>query len=147
MDDQSQAVESQSKLARILIGVSGFLLLGISYLFQYTDVLSVITSSRFAPEAHFTANRVFRILFNDVGMIMLIYAVFVDKKVLKLALFVQVIDLFLLLPLYLLIKLPTEGISELSSPFLSQLHRIIVNPILMILLIPAVYYQRNRETQ
>ncbi|HEY0656731.1 MAG TPA: exosortase F system-associated protein [Chryseosolibacter sp.] len=135
--------DSLTKGVRGLIGLGGILLLVMSYLFQYTDVLKAITDAQFREEAHFIANRIFRILFNDIGMIMVIYAIFVDRQVLRLALAVQLIDLFILLPVYLLLKLPSEGTSELSSPFLSQLHRIIVNPILMILLIPALYYQRN----
>jgi exosortase F-associated protein len=116
-------------------------MLAVSYIGQYTNILVIldVTSS---AEIQFIANRITRILLNDVGMICVIYAIFLDKQVIKLAVIVQILDLFILLPLYLAIKLPTEGVSELSSPFLSQFHRIIVNPILMILLIPAIFYQR-----
>jgi exosortase F-associated protein len=127
---------------RVGLALTGFTLIAVSYLYQYTDVLIEITGKTYVPEAHFIANRVFRIILNDVGMILIIYAIFVDRQILRLAVFIQAIDLLVLLPIYLLIKLPTEGISELSSPFLSQFHRVIVNPILMILLIPAIYYQR-----
>ena len=129
--------------ARILIAFAGVFLLAVSYLYQYSDVLHIATGGKFSPEAHFTVNRIIRILLNDAGMIAIIFSIFVERDILKLALYVQAVDLFVLLPLYLAIKLPTEGVSELSSPFLSQFHRLIVNPILMILLIPAVHYQRS----
>lgn len=133
-----------TKPARILLSSIGFLLLATSYVYQYTDVLLALTGTNYFPEAHFTVNRIMRILLNDLGMVLIIYAIFLDRDVIKLALIVQMLDLFVLLPLYLLLKLPAEGVSELSSPFLSQFHRIIINPILMILLIPAIYYQRTR---
>jgi hypothetical protein len=60
-----------------------------------------------------------------------------------LAVFIQLIDLVVLLPIYLLIKLAMEGDEEISSPLLSQFHRLIVNPTLMILLLPAIYFQRQ----
>jgi exosortase F-associated protein len=137
-----EAATSVKMPSRIVLAVVGFLLIAISYLYQYTDVLLAISRHTWREEAHFIVNRIFRIILNDMGMVLIIYAVFIDKQILKLAVLVQLIDLLILLPLYLLIKLPTEGISELSSPFLSQFHRVIVNPILMILLIPAIYYQK-----
>nr|WP_262899620.1 exosortase F system-associated protein [Chryseosolibacter histidini] len=91
---------------------------------------------------HFSINRLARIFLNDIFMLLVLYALFADTRILKLALWVQVIDLLVLLPLYLVVKLSLEGDSEISSPFLSQFHRLIVNPTLMILIIPAVYYQR-----
>jgi exosortase F-associated protein len=131
------------QIRRLIIGLIGLFLLAISYLYQYTDVLLLTSGTNFQPWLHFTVNRIMRILLNDAGMILIINAIFADRDVLRLALLIQAIDLFILLPLYLVLKLPTEGVSELSSPFLSQFHRLIVNPILMILLIPALHYQRS----
>jgi exosortase F-associated protein len=121
------------------IGLAG---LAVIYLFQYTDFLFLITGRTFSEEYHFIFNRTIRILVNDSCMLLLIYAIFSDQKALKLAFYVQLIDLFVLFPIYLVLKLSTEGASELSSPFLSQFHRLIVNPTLMILLVPAIFYQR-----
>lgn len=75
-------------------------------------------------------------------MLIFISAWFKDRRVTKLAIAIQLIDGLILLPTYLAIKLWMEGPSEISAPLLSQFHRIIVNPILMILLIPATYFQR-----
>ncbi|MFN7791875.1 MAG: hypothetical protein ACK5NM_04935, partial [Cyclobacteriaceae bacterium] len=79
---------------------------------------------------------------NDFFMLLLLAGWFRSRSVLQLAFAVQLIDFFLLLPVYLLVKLNLEGDVEISSPLLSQFHRLIVNPTLMILLIPAVYFQR-----
>jgi len=50
-------------------------------------------------------------------------------------------EFFILLPIYFIMKLSLEGDSEISSPLLSQLHRMIVNPLLMIILILGLVYQ------
>lgn len=126
----------------MVIGAMGVAGLALVYLFQRTDVLALISQTPLSPEMHFSINRLTRIFLNDIFMLLVLYALFTDTRILKLALWVQAIDLLALLPLYLVIKLSLEGDSEISSPFLSQFHRLIVNPTLMILIIPAVYYQR-----
>jgi exosortase F-associated protein len=132
---------SDQRFKRIGLGTFAVSGLALIYLFQYTDFLFLVFGGSFRPEYHFVVNRTVRIFINDSCMLMLIYALFMDRKVLKLAFYIQVVDLLVLFPLYLLLKLPHEGVSELSSPFLSQFHRLIVNPTLMILLIGGVYYQ------
>jgi exosortase F-associated protein len=128
---------------RVCLALTGLALLVVSYLYQYKDILELLAGTTYREEYHFVLNRIFRILLNDVGMTMIIYAIFLDKEIVKLALIIQLIDLVILLPVYLALKLPAEGVSELSSPFLSQFHRLVVNPILLILLIPAILYQKN----
>ena len=78
-------------------------------------------------------------------MLLILWAWFKDPFVTRLAIWIQLIDVFILLPVYLYFKLSMEGISEISMPVLSQLHRLIVNPTLMILLIPAVYFQKYSQ--
>jgi exosortase F-associated protein len=126
------------------VGYAALAVVGLAliYLFQYTDFLQLLTGSQFSPEYHFIANRMVRILVNDTCMLVLIYALFRDPGAVRLAFYIQVIDILVLFPLYLLLKLPAEGASELSSPFLAQFHRLIVNPTLMVLLIGGIYYQR-----
>ncbi len=62
----------------------------------------------------------------------------------KVAFLLFLVELFIILPLYFWIKLSTEGDSELSSPLLSQIHRLIINPTLMILLIVSFLYQKRQ---
>jgi exosortase F-associated protein len=80
-------------------------------------------------------------------MLLFIHSLFRDPSVTRLAWYVQLTDTLILLPVYLFVKLYYEGDAEISMPLLSQLHRLIVNPTLMVLLIPAVYYQRSRAVQ
>jgi exosortase F-associated protein len=126
------------------IACSSVALAGLAgiYVFQYTDFLLLVSGHHFSSEFHFISNRMVRIFVNDSCMLALIYAIFHDVKVVRLAFYVQVIDLLVLFPLYLIMKLPAEGVSEISSPFLAQIHRLIINPTLMILLIAGVYYQK-----
>jgi exosortase F-associated protein len=128
-----------SRIFICFLGLSGIVLV---FVFQQSDILLLVTGKLYSANQHFTINRIARIFFNDAFMLVFLYGLFANKQVLRLAVIIQIIDLFVLLPLYLIIKLQMEGESEISSPFLSQFHRIIVNPTLMILLIPAIFYQK-----
>jgi exosortase F-associated protein len=118
------------------------ILLGAVYVLQEIDYWAFLCHCRNADAVHFAFNKTLRVIANDVLMLLLIHLWFQDKSVTKLAIYVQCIDTLLLLPLYLFIKLEFEGTSEISSPLLSQFHRLIVNPTLMILIFPAIYFQR-----
>lgn len=129
----------------IAIAVVG---LGSAYVLQSVDWLDVFCSDcSFHANTRFAVKRVVRVLLNDSFMLLFIHAWFADRSITRLALMVQGIDTLVLLPLYLVVKLSIEGDQEISMPILSQLHRLIVNPTLMVLLIPAVYYQRARSKQ
>lgn len=98
-------------------------------------------------QSEFVIRKMLRVLLNDLFMLIFITAWFRDKKVTRLAIFVQLIDGLILLPIYLVAKLGLEGTSEISAPLLSQFHRLIINPTLMILLIPGIYFQRITHHQ
>ena len=84
---------------------------------------------------------------NDFACLLLIYVFFEDKKYLKMGFWVFLIELLVILPIYLVLKLSLEGTSEISSPLLSQIHRLIVNPTLMILLMLGFVYQKYRPAR
>ncbi|HEU5290305.1 MAG TPA: hypothetical protein VFU05_06660 [Cyclobacteriaceae bacterium] len=129
-----------------LIAISLSMLL-LVYLFQRVSFAGLINT--FLPEAIqiinpnfiFAMNKTIRLILNDVACIIFIYAVFEKQLYLKAAYYLFLIELVLLLPLYLILKLNLEGDSELSSPLLSQVHRLIVNPLLMFLLMMGFVYQ------
>src|SRR5688572_368960 len=112
------------------------------FLFQQVDVVGLFCDCNVSPNVRFAIRKFIRVLLNDTFMLLLIHAWFFDSRITRIAWYIQLIDTLILLPLYLLIKLSTEGDSEISSPLLSQFHRLIVNPTLMVLVIPAVYYER-----
>jgi exosortase F-associated protein len=88
----------------------------------------------------FIVNRTIRFLLNDAFTIGLIYALFVERKYVIFALYVQVVGVIIFLIPYFILKLyyPTY-----NGPLINYLHRLILNPTLLMLLIPAFYYQKK----
>jgi exosortase F-associated protein len=124
------------------------LMLLLVYLFQkvsYAGIVNFILPESLTinhPYGVFIFNRTIRLIINDGACMLLIWSLFGQMKYLKAAFVVFLIELLILLPLYFVIKLNLEGASEISSPLLSQIHRIIVNPLLMLILILGFYYQK-----
>jgi exosortase F-associated protein len=90
--------------------------------------------------AKFLINRTIRFFINDLLAILLIYALFAERKYVVFAFWVQLLGVvFLLLPYFVLkIEFPSY-----NGPLINFLHRIILNPTIMLLLIPAFYYQQR----
>jgi exosortase F-associated protein len=105
----------------------------------------LLPSAHFHPYVVFILNKTCRLVVNDLACFLLILALFQDRRYLKLAWWLFLFELLVLLPIYFAVKLTLEGDSEISSPLLSQVHRLIVNPMLMILLMAGFFYQRSRK--
>jgi exosortase F-associated protein len=126
---------------RIIVGVGASLGLVVFFLLQQIDFaayLFPLQDTRWI----FIVNRTIRFLVNDFLAIALIYALFVERKYVIFALWVQVAGLvFLLLPYFMLkYRWPTY-----NGPMINFLHRIILNPTLLLLLIPAFYFQQHKH--
>lgn len=138
------------RLLWIAVAIS---MLAAMYLFQRFNFLGAILSlvgqnhSAVHPYYFFIFNKTCRLTINDFSSFILIFALFNERKYMKVALGVFLFEIVFLLPLYFVLKLSLEGDSEISSPLLSQLHRLIVNPTLMFLLIAAFLYQRFKEVR
>lgn len=129
-----------NKLA-IAVAIAGVIL---TYLFQDFSFLSTWP---IAENTQFVLRKIFRVFLNDLFMLLFIAAWFKEWRFTRLAIAIQLVDGLILLPIYLVFKLSLEGSSEISLPLLSQFHRLIVNPTLMILLIPAVYFQKFSRSE
>lgn len=133
-----------------LIAIS-LVTLVLVYLFQHVSYAGIINT--LLPEAIqitnpniiFALNKTVRLVLNDLACMIFIYAVFKNQIYLKASFYLFLLELFILLPLYLTLKLSMEGDSEHSSPLLSQIHRLIVNPLLMLLLMMGFVYQRLKQ--
>jgi exosortase F-associated protein len=126
-----------------LVFIAGCLL-ALVYIFQQINVAEWVGIDKIKNAyLAFSINKSIRLVINDVSCILIIHAIFRNEKFNKLALLVFCLELFLLLPIYLVVKLKLEGTSEISSPILAQIHRLIVNPMLMLLLMAAFYYQNK----
>jgi exosortase F-associated protein len=118
-----------------MLSVGGLLMV---YLFQKTDFGAVL--GLYTPLHKFIFNRTVRFFLNDLFMIGLIYALFKEKKYVLFALWVQLAGvIFLLLP-YFVLKI---NFPKYNGPLISYLHRLVLNPTLLLLLIPAFYYQQK----
>lgn len=141
-----QATEILTQPKRLLLLITAITGLALIYLMQESLVLSSWFHFEISANTDFVFKKLIRVTLNDLCMLLFLYAWFNNKSITQLGLWVQAIDTFVLLPIYLLTKLTFEGTSEISTPLLSQWHRLIVNPTLMLLLIPAIYYQRFKES-
>lgn len=108
------------------------------YLFQRFNLANIF-GFQADGITNFLINRAIRFVLNDLFMLGIIYALFRERKYLVFALWVQLFGIvFLLLP-YFVLKIYHPSY---NGPLLSFLHRLVLNPTLLVLLIPAFYYQR-----
>ncbi len=123
------------------ISMIGFAIISLFMVYLFQE-LNYVQGFNLSGNTTFAANRSIRLMINDTLCMVLIAALFQKRSHLRLAGIIFMLELFVILPAYLLIKLSVEGPSEISSPLLSPIHRMIVNPLLMIVLIAAFYYQK-----
>lgn len=121
----------------LIIGLSLMGLVAVYILqreFQHLfDELSLSSNQRFI------AGRSLRFILNDLLIILLIYGIFEKRKYVVFAFYVQLAGIILILIPYFFLRANTDY----SNALLSFLHRLVVNPLLMLLLIPAFYYQKK----
>jgi exosortase F-associated protein len=132
----------QLRFLWLALGMMGLLFV---YLFQKENPAQVLGfllgTSSLNANLEFAVNRTLRLLLNDAFCMLIIYALFRERAYVSLAFLLFCFELVVLLPVYLVIKLSLEGPSEISSPLLSYIHRLIVNPLLMFILMAGFYYQ------
>lgn len=139
-----------TKSLRFTVLIAALLVLMAMYLFQRVNFAGLLYSIipwqwLQEPEGTFTMNRLIRMVINDVACLFLIDSIFRDARYNRVAFTVFLVELLLILPAYVVLKLTMEGPTELSVPALAQVHRMIVNPLLMFVLIVAFFYQRLRD--
>jgi len=135
-----------TKSARISLAVFSLAMLTTIYLLQHFNYLALFTkASDQHPNYQFAFNRIVRFLLNDSFAILLIYTLFNKKSYVQIAFMVQLFGLFIIMPIYLYFKLTLEGPTEISSPLLSYIHRIVIHPFLILLLIPAFLFINNNK--
>ncbi|WP_414693425.1 exosortase F system-associated membrane protein [Ohtaekwangia sp.] len=124
---------------RIIIGFCSVAGLAVVFLFQRINLAEIFNLAT-TPIYQFIINRSIRFLLNDLLTIALIYALFYERKYVIFSFWIQGIGIVFLLIPYFILKMhyPTY-----NGPLLSFLHRLILNPTLLLLLIPAFYYQKK----
>ena len=140
-------IPDKHKWSRLVLGFLALGLMALLYIFQrkllWMHTAQGESQFQYLP---FVLNRLLRLLLNDSFCLVLFVVIFNRRQELKLASFVFAVELFLILPLYLVFKLSIEGDTEISTPLLSFIHRLIVNPLLMIILLVGLLYQRYQTT-
>jgi exosortase F-associated protein len=132
---------NEVKPERWILGFGCALGLLLVFIFQGVDVAEIFTTVE-PGIGRFLINRSLRFLLNDACVIGLIYALFSDRKYVVFSLYVQVFGMIFILAPYFVIKV---RFPQYNGPLVSFLHRLVLNPTLLLLLIPAFYYQRSRS--
>lgn len=124
---------------RWLIGLTCLTGLVFFFLFQRFNMAAFVGIS--GKSFVFIFNKSIRFIINDALMIGVIYSLFLQKRFIYFALMVQLFGiLFILIPYFILKLYFHTG----NGPLVSFLHRLVLNPTLMILLIPAFWVQQIR---
>lgn len=124
---------------RKLIGVVSITGLIAVFLFQQLDAAKAIGIEG-SGVSRFIFNRSLRFILNDGLSIALIYSLFGARKYVLFAIYVQLLSLVFILIPYFIIKL---NYPYYNGPLINFIHRLVLNPLLMLLLIPAFYYQQR----
>lgn len=135
------------QIGMISLAVIGW---GLVYVFQEFDFTRMeFRFGQYAegriPEGEawrFGVNKGLRFLFNDLFSLLFIYGLFQKRTYVQVALFVMGFGLFVLLPSYLILAIQFK---ESAFHMLTFLHRITMNPWLMLMLVPAFYYVGARK--
>src|SRR3989337_750592 len=126
---------------RVVVGVFSIIGLIAVFLFQRIDVAGFMGVEGSVINK-FLINRTIRFLLNDAFAIGLIYSLFAERKYVMFSIYVQIVGVVLFLIPYFILKI---YFPSYNGPLISFLHRLILNPTLLMLLIAAFYYQRRRE--
>jgi exosortase F-associated protein len=118
------------------LSIAGLLMV---FLYQRFDVAHLVFHEISRTTA-FIINRTIRFLVNDLFALGLIYALFPIRRYVTFAVAVQLVGVVLFLVPYFILKIYHPSY---NGPLINFIHRLILNPILLLLLIPAFYYQRN----
>ena len=133
------------RILYVLVAVVGLSIVYLSQSFNYFAILLGQFGFSISEQAQFIFNKSIRYLLNDSFCLLLIYGIFLKKSYVLIGLYVEIFGLLILLPIYFLVKLQVEGPTELSSPMLSFIHRLVINPTLMLMLIVGLFYQQQVE--
>jgi exosortase F-associated protein len=128
-----------SKVIRYSLAVLSIAGLLLVFLYQRFDIAHLVFG-KISRTTAFIINRTLRFLANDLFALGLIYALFPIRRYLTFAVAVQLVGVLLFLVPYFILKIYCPSY---NGPLINFIHRLILNPILLLLLIPAFYYQRR----
>lgn len=121
-------------------GISGLFVVYLLQDFSYADAIVGPLEDRWTA---FIWNKIFRFMFNDVFTLCVIFSLFFERKYMLFAIYVQLFGLLVLLPTYLGIKFYW---GDTYRNLDANLHRVVMNPVLLMLLIPAFFIQKQSKS-
>ncbi|MDX5324836.1 MAG: exosortase F system-associated protein [Bacteroidota bacterium] len=129
----------------VLFGAVG---LGLVYIFQdelfyqppFTDPYSRLYDIEAMDKGRFVMSKLVRYFLNDSFALFIIVGLFRRRKYIRFAMLVFLFGFVVLVPIYLILTIYFYGP---FASYLNHIHRLVMNPVLMMLLIPAFYYQRS----
>lgn len=125
---------------RIIVGTTAVGLLLAFLMFQHINWAAFF---KVQPGIwQFIVNRTLRFIINDVLTILLIYALFFNRRYVIFSALIQLLGLVIILIPYFLIKI---NMPHYNGPMISFLHRLVLNPILLLLLIPVFYWHGKEK--
>jgi exosortase F-associated protein len=127
---------------KLIVALSIIGLIAI-FLFQQFD-FALWVGINSSDVVRFIINRSFRFILNDGLTIALIYGLFGQRKYVIFSIYVQLVGLLLILIPYFILKL---NYPLYNGPLINFIHRLVLNPLLLLLLIPAFYYQQRISQQ
>ncbi|MEZ4972138.1 MAG: exosortase F system-associated protein [Cyclobacteriaceae bacterium] len=125
---------------RIVIGILAVCGLFAVFVFQRLDVATTMLGFEQTGILRFIINRAVRFIVNDGLTILLIYALFGERKYVLVAFYIEIISLVFILIPYFVIKI---NYPHYNGPWINFIHRLVLNPLILMLLIPTFYYQKN----
>lgn len=141
----------QSTLIRALAILLGVLGLAVIYVFQrdlfysgFSDMGAGTVKVENFDTSRFMWHKFVRLLLNDTFSLFIIFGIFMRKDFMQFGFRLLLIEVFIILPIYLSLSIFAY---EYTRFFLQHIHRLIVNPVLMMLLIPAFFYQQHKENK
>ncbi len=138
----------EDSLKRFCLIALGIAVLIAVFLFQKLDYAHLILDTvdleygDYNQRIIYLFNKVLRFFINDAMSIMIIYALFYERKYLLFSIYVQLFGMVFILIPYLVLK---QYFFDYNGPMLSHLHRLVLNPVLLMLLIPLLLYHKRLE--
>jgi exosortase F-associated protein len=131
-------------MKRSLIALAAISVMLISFQFRTLNFsgIAVGFTGKEALPWMLIVNKVIRYFINDLAALALLWAIFERRDFMQFAIWVLLFGLVALLPVYFI------GYFYFANSLgitLSYLHRLVMNPTLMMLLIPLFYFQQKIE--
>jgi exosortase F-associated protein len=139
MGSELKQPNSLSKTSRWILGIISVAGLILIFLFQRVNWSGWLHGS-YSSIQIFLINRSVRFVLNDICAVLLVAALFGRRNHVVIAIYVQIIGFVVILIPYIILKI---NFPSYNGPLVSFLHRLVLNPLLIYLLIFFFWYNEK----